>query len=47
MAFPIIKLLIVSFRYVSRPLNNLITRAIKAKGSQSDWGLRLNFMKFG
>jgi hypothetical protein len=33
MAFPIIKLAIVTFRYMSRPLNNLLIRTIKARGA--------------
>lgn len=45
MAFPIYKLLIVSFRYASRPLNQLLVRTIKSRGN--GWKIRQMFEKFG
>ena len=35
MAFPVIKLLFVGFKYASRPLNQVIRGMIKARGQQS------------
>jgi hypothetical protein len=35
MAFPIIKLAFVTFKYISRPLNNLIIRILKARGANN------------
>ena len=35
MAFPVIKLLFVGFKYASRPLNQIIRRMISARGQTS------------
>ena len=45
MAFPIVKLLMVTFRIASRPLNNLIVRTIKSRGLESKW--RHGFISMG
>ena len=35
MAFPLFKLLSVSYRYASRPINNIVVRTIKARNNHS------------
>ena len=45
MAFPVVKVLIVSFRYACRPLNNLLIKSLKARGPQSKF--RQLFIRVG
>ena len=45
MALPIIKLIFVAYRIISRPLNNIIVKAIKARGQESNF--RYFFIWFG
>ena len=45
MAFPLYKILIVCFRYTSRPLNNTLIRTLKSRGKTSTF--RTGFEAFG